>query len=188
MIRYGLIEQTPMGPIWVAVSDLGIVALDYCEDEEGMCSSAEAMSDEPAKRDQAAIANISQQLDEYFSGKELEFEVDIDWSQFSEFQTNVLQVVVRIPPGQVKTYGQIAEEIGLNKSAARAVGRANATNPIPIIIPCHRVDGANGELTGYGGPGGVKTKAWLLDIEGYETSHQLEMPFQIEESEKNTAN
>ncbi len=186
MIRYGLIEQTPMGPIWVAVSDLGIVALDYCEDEEAMHSSVEAMTDEPTKRDQGAIANISQQFDDYFSGNELEFEVDIDWSHFSEFQNTVLREVVRIPPGQVKTYGQIAEEIGLNKSAARAVGRANATNPIPIIIPCHRVVGANGDLTGYGGPGGIKMKAWLLEIEGYETSHQLEMPFQIEESEKNT--
>ena len=186
MIRYGLIEQTPIGPIWLAVSDLGIVALDYCEDEGGMHGSVEAMTDEPTERDQAAIADISQQLDDYFSGKELEFEVDIDWSHFSEFQANVLQVVVRIPPGQVKTYGQIAEEIGLNKSAARAVGRANATNPIPIIIPCHRVVGANGELTGYGGPVGIKMKAWLLKIEGYETSHQLEMPFRIEESEKDS--
>ena len=180
MIRYGLIEQTPIGPIWVAVSELGIVALDYHEDEEAMRRSLEVISDEPIKRDQVATADISQQFSDYFSGKRLEFEVDIDWSHFGEFQAKVLQVVVRIPPGQVKTYGQIAEEIGLNKSAARAVGRANATNPIPIIVPCHRVIGANGKLTGYGGPGGIRTKAWLLEIEGYETSHQLEMPFEIE--------
>ena len=186
MIRYGLIEQTPVGPIWVAVSDLGIIALDYHEDEEAMRSSLEAISDEPMKRDQAAITDISRQLDDYFSGSELNIKVDIDWSHFGEFQAKVLRVVVSIPPGQVKTYGQIAEEIGLNRSAARAVGRANATNPIPIIVPCHRVVGANGKLTGYGGPGGIRMKAWLLEIEGYETSRQLEMPFQIEESERDS--
>lgn len=186
MIRYGLIELTPMGPIWVAVSDLGMVVLDYHEDEEGMRSSIEAIAGEAVERDQAAIAIISEQIIDYFSGKDLELKVDIDWRYFSDFQEMVLREVARIPPGQVKTYGQIAEEIGLNKSAARAVGRANATNPIPIVIPCHRVVGASGKLTGYGGPGGIKTKAWLLEHEGYKTSHQLEMPFKIDESEEAT--
>lgn len=85
------------------------------------------------------------------------------------------------------TYGQLAKSLGRSLSAARAVGRAMATNPIPIIIPCHRVIGAKGELTGYGGAGGLETKAWLLEYEGQQVignvvvsqqpSAQMRMPW-----------
>lgn len=177
MIRYGLIERTPLGPVWVAVSDHGIVALEFDEEEERIRSLLGASTKEEITRDQDVVTEISHQLGEYFAGRQLDFNIAIDWSTLRDFQSKVLQHVARIPPGQVKTYGQIAEEIGLGKTAARAVGRANATNPIPIIIPCHRVIGANGELTGYGGPGGIKTKAWLLEIEGYDANHQLPLQF-----------
>ena len=77
----------------------------------------------------------------------------------------------------MRTYGEVAQDIGYPVSAARAVGRAMAANPMPIIIPCHRVVGANGELTGYGGAGGIRTKAWLLELEGHDVPEQLKLPW-----------
>jgi methylated-DNA-[protein]-cysteine S-methyltransferase len=76
-----------------------------------------------------------------------------------------LRAVHAIPYGRLSTYGEIAAQIG-NPKSVRAVGRANATNPIPIVIPCHRVIGSDGKLHGYGAPGGLETKAWLLRMEG----------------------
>lgn len=81
------------------------------------------------------------------------------------FQQEALQVVSEIDYGRTRTYGDIARQLGKPK-AVRAVGRANATNPMPIIIPCHRVLGADGRLHGFSAPGGVETKAWLLRLEG----------------------
>jgi methylated-DNA-[protein]-cysteine S-methyltransferase len=76
----------------------------------------------------------------------------------------VLRITSQIPYGETRTYQEIAVQIG-KQHAARAVGRVEATNPIPLIIPCHRVLGSDGTLHGYGGPGGIKLKAWLLDLE-----------------------
>jgi methylated-DNA-[protein]-cysteine S-methyltransferase len=81
------------------------------------------------------------------------------------FQIQVLQIVFSIPYGGTRTYGEIAYDIG-NPKAARAVGRANATNPMPLVIPCHRVIGSDGKLRGYGGGEGLATKEWLLQMEG----------------------
>jgi methylated-DNA-[protein]-cysteine S-methyltransferase len=80
------------------------------------------------------------------------------------FQAKALQTVYAIPYGETRSYGDIAAAIGQPR-AARAVGRANATNPMPLVIPCHRVIASDGSLHGYGGPGGLRTKAWLLDLE-----------------------
>ena len=84
----------------------------------------------------------------------------------SPFQRAALKETYAIPVGEVATYGEIAHRVG-NPRAARAVGRAMATNPIPLVIPCHRVVGVDG-LRGFGAPGKLKTKAWLLNLEGYE--------------------
>ncbi len=107
---------------------------------------------------------------EYVDGDRREFRFKIDWSSMkSDFQRTVLRRVVKIPCGQTRTYGQIASEIG-RPGASRAVGRANATNPMPLVIPCHRVVGADGGLHGYGGAGGLRTKAWLLRMEASKAS------------------
>jgi methylated-DNA-[protein]-cysteine S-methyltransferase len=82
----------------------------------------------------------------------------------SPFQVQALQLTLNIPYGQTSTYKEIALRLGKPLSA-RAVGRAEATNPIPLVIPCHRVLGSDGGLHGYGGPGGIKLKAWLLALE-----------------------
>lgn len=102
-----------------------------------------------------------QQLSEYFTGKRKEFTLPLH-PQGTDFQLRVWKSLQKIPYGQTRTYGEIALQIG-NPKAARAVGLANNRNPLAIIIPCHRVIGANGNLTGYAG--GLDCKAFLLNLE-----------------------
>ena len=104
-------------------------------------------------------------LQKYFNGERVSFDLPVDRSGFTLFQSEVYEAVARIPRGKVKSYGEIALQIGRPRSA-RGVGAAMAYNPLPIIIPCHRVVGASGALTGYSGPGGVMSKKWLLLMEG----------------------
>ena len=92
------------------------------------------------------------------------FNTPVDWSTISGFQKDVLQITFAIPYSETRTYQQIADQLG-RKGAARAVGRAEATNPIPLVIPCHRVIGTDGSLHGYGMGSGIPTKRWLLDLE-----------------------
>jgi len=104
---------------------------------------------------------ITEQLESYFLGTLHEFEIPLD-PLGSEFQLKVWRALSRIPFGETRTYGDIAREVDQPK-AARAVGLANHDNPVAIVVPCHRVIGANGSLTGYGG--GVNRKRWLLEHE-----------------------
>ena len=108
------------------------------------------------------IEQTQQQLAEYFTGTRQEFQLPIKASG-TEFQQTVWRTLCDIPFGQTWNYGQLAQAIG-NKNASRAVGAANGKNPISIIVPCHRVIGANGTLTGYAG--GLVIKEWLLKHEG----------------------
>jgi methylated-DNA-[protein]-cysteine S-methyltransferase len=101
------------------------------------------------------------QLSEYFSGQRKEFDLPLALTG-TEFQVSVLQALLQIPYGETKSYGAIARQIGRPK-AMRAVGAANGRNPIPIIVPCHRVIGSSGDLTGFGG--GLDTKEALLRLE-----------------------
>lgn len=105
------------------------------------------------------------QLLEYFKGDRKSFDLLIDFEGMSHFQQDVLKITCQIPYGSTRTYGEIARMLG-KPSESRAVGIALATNPIPIIIPCHRVVSADGHLRGYSAPGGIETKAWLLQLEG----------------------
>ncbi len=114
------------------------------------------------RRHTEALDNALTQLREYFSGSRRAFDLPLD-VHGTAFQRTVWDKIARIPYGATTTYGKIAQGIGKPKSA-RAVGAANGANPLPIIIPCHRVIGANGSLTGYGG--GLEMKAALLRLEG----------------------
>ncbi len=109
----------------------------------------------------AALAEIHRQLDEYFAGQRREFDVAIRPAG-SDFQHRVWQVVQGIPYGETKSYGEVAAQLD-RAGASRAVGRANATNPVCLLTPCHRVIGKDGSLTGFGG--GIETKRWLLEHE-----------------------
>jgi len=113
-------------------------------------------------RDPKALAFARKEMEEYFAGERTTFSIPLA-AKGSEFQKRVWDELLTIPLGETRSYGQIANALGL-PSAPRAIGRANGTNPISIIVPCHRVIGANGTLTGYGG--GLPTKQWLLEFEG----------------------
>ena len=111
--------------------------------------------------DDAALDDVVRQLDAYFAGDLTEFDLELDLVG-SDFQKRVWAELLAIPYGETRTYGEIARDIG-SAGASRAVGLANGHNPIGIIVPCHRVIGANGSLTGYGG--GLARKRHLLDVE-----------------------
>jgi methylated-DNA-[protein]-cysteine S-methyltransferase len=109
------------------------------------------------------------QLDEYFAGARLEFDLPLD-AQGTPFQRRVWTALAEIPFGQTISYAELARRVG-DVKAVRAVGAANGRNPIPIIVPCHRVIGANGSLVGFGG--GLERKQWLLEHEGVLTEPLL---------------
>lgn len=113
----------------------------------------------PARDD--AFVDVAQQLDAYFAGSLRNFDVDFRPAG-TEFQYRVWAALQTIPYGETRSYGQIADQVG-SPAASRAVGLANGRNPINIIVPCHRVIGASGNLTGYGG--GIERKRMLLDLE-----------------------
>jgi methylated-DNA-[protein]-cysteine S-methyltransferase len=114
--------------------------------------------------DESRTLEVINQLADYLNGTRRQFSLAIDFSSLTPFQVEVLRITSQIPYGETRTYQEIAVQMG-KQHAARAVGRVEATNPIPLIIPCHRVLGSDGTLHGYGGPGGIKLKAWLLDLE-----------------------
>ncbi|MGH3562627.1 MAG: methylated-DNA--[protein]-cysteine S-methyltransferase [Mycobacterium sp.] len=113
------------------------------------------------RRDDTAFPEAVEQLGAYFAGERTEFDVDLELTG-TDFQRRVWAALLTIPYGETRSYGQIAEQISA-PSASRAVGLANGRNPISIIVPCHRVIGSNGSLTGYGG--GIERKRALLDLE-----------------------
>jgi methylated-DNA-[protein]-cysteine S-methyltransferase len=115
------------------------------------------------------LAKARQQLEEYFAGTRKEFDLPLR-IKGTEFQVSVLNALQEIPYGKTASYGEIARRIGRPK-AVRAVGAANGRNPIPIVVPCHRVIGSSGDLTGFGG--GLDTKAALLRLEAENTQDLL---------------
>ena len=115
---------------------------------------------EPAGKRQQRLEN---QIRQYFHGRRRVFDISLDL-RGRDFHKAVWEQVARIPYGKTASYGEIAHLVG-SPRASRAVGAANGANPVPIVVPCHRVIGANGSLTGYGG--GLENKRWLLAHEGY---------------------
>lgn len=115
------------------------------------------------------LAEVSRQLREYFVGERREFDLPVRLGG-TEFQVSVLEALQEIPYGETRSYGEIARRIGRPK-AVRAVGAANGRNPIPIVVPCHRVIGSTGDLTGFGG--GLDTKEALLRLEAEHTQDLL---------------
>jgi methylated-DNA-[protein]-cysteine S-methyltransferase len=115
----------------------------------------------PAREDGGAFAPVIEQLEQYFAGERRAFDVPLDL-RGSDFQRSVWSALLEIPYGATASYGEIARRVG-RPGKARAVGRANGSNPVAVIVPCHRVIGADGTLTGYGG--GMERKRALLDLE-----------------------
>lgn len=128
----------------------------------GFSSGAKARGADPEwQRSDEYFDKVKRQLSEYFEGERQVFDLNLA-PRASAFQAQVLGELQKIPYGETRSYRDIAVAVG-NPKAVRAVGGANGNNPIPIVIPCHRVVGANGSLTGFGG--GVETKRFLLDLE-----------------------
>jgi methylated-DNA-[protein]-cysteine S-methyltransferase len=126
-----------------------------------------ALAEEPLDSvQQTWLQSLTSELTDYFSGKPVVFSVPIDWSGYSEFRLKALRFTAAIPAGQVATYGGVAMAVG-RPGAARAVGGAMHANRTPIVVPCHRVIGSDGSLTGFGG--GLTLKQELLGLEQKET-------------------
>jgi methylated-DNA-[protein]-cysteine S-methyltransferase len=160
----GNIPSSPLGAIWIAVSDNGLTAIEIHPEVEKIKGQLRKMGFSQIIEDPQRISQVAQQLTEYLAGKRREFDLALDWSTMLPFQVQALKATLAIPYGQTSTYGEIAYQLDKPQSA-RAVGRAEATNPIPLVIPCHRVIGTDGKLHGYGGGKGIETKAWLLKLE-----------------------
>ena len=157
---------TPVGDLTLVASARGLRALLWPDEREGRVRLDEATGGGP-DADQV-LADAREQLEEYFAGDRTEFDVPLD-PIGTDFQLRAWEVLRAIPFGETITYGEQALQLGdANKS--RAVGAANGRNPISIIVPCHRVVGSSGDLTGFAG--GLDTKAWLLRHE----QSQMELP------------
>ena len=159
------LDRSPLGTIWIALSERGLVAVEIGATQEEFSQYVESLGFGQITLDATLLATPVRQIGEYLAGQRRLFDIPIDWFVMTSFQERVLRVTYVIPYGETTTYGDIARQIDKPR-AARAVGRAQATNPMPLVIPCHRVVGADGGLHGYGAPGGLETKAWLLQLEG----------------------
>ena len=164
-VRIGELD-TPAGRVLAAMTDRGLVRLAYLDTHGG----ADAVLDDLATRlsprileRPAAFVELSRELDEYFAGSRRAFDLPLDWSLAPGFGRRVLRATARIPYGEVATYGEVAALAG-SAGGARAAGNALGANPIPIVVPCHRVVRAGGALGGY--TGGAERKELLLGVEG----------------------
>jgi methylated-DNA-[protein]-cysteine S-methyltransferase len=165
MVFYDQIEGSPIGPLFLAVGERGVLAIGLIDSEEVFVSRLRKRVGVDPKRSPERVARVAKQLREYLAGERSNFELQLDLSGLTGFQRQVLLAVSQVPRGEVTTYASLARAIKRPK-AVRAVGRALGSNPIPIVIPCHRVLASDGSLRGYSGRGGIETKAKLLRLEG----------------------
>jgi methylated-DNA-[protein]-cysteine S-methyltransferase len=156
-VRYDIVDS-PVGELFVAATDRGLARISYRPD--GM---EEAIARTFGRRVlRSPLDDVRRELDEYFEGKRQVFDLPLDL-RVAPFHSDVLAELARVPYGHTETYGALAAKVGRPK-AARAVGTVMNRNPIPIVLPCHRIVGANGSLTGYAG--GLDVKLQLLQLEG----------------------
>jgi methylated-DNA-[protein]-cysteine S-methyltransferase len=160
----GQTGDTPLGKLWIAVSERGLVAIEDRMSAQEFYAYLQKRFKRTVVDDPGRVREAARQLQDYLAGKRLAFDLPIDWSVLTPFQQAALRATLAIPAGEIRTYQQIAEQIG-HPRAARAVGRAEATNPLPLVLPCHRVVGTDGKLHGYGFGKGLETKTWLQKME-----------------------
>lgn len=154
---YFSVMQSPVGPLLIAATDKGLRSVQFHQGKLPRTAQNEQWIES-----RECLRPYEEQINSYFRGELREFHCEFDLVG-TDFQKACWQALLRIPYGETRTYAEIAREIGRPR-AFRAVGQANHDNPIAIIVPCHRVLGANGTLTGYGG--GLTTKERLLRLEG----------------------
>ena len=162
-VSYAQVDS-PFGTLLVAGTPRGLVRLAF--PEESVESVLERLSLRLSPRiveSSAPLEPVRRELEEYFAGQRRHFEIPLDWSLIGPFGRRVLRVTSEIPFGGVLSYAEVAAEAG-SPRGSRAAGNALGSNPIPIVIPCHRVLRSGGALGGYGG--GIERKRWLLELEG----------------------
>ena len=163
-IWYGERPSERLGLLWAAVSERGVWSLSYGHDDADFRRHVLERGPVSLIYDERRVDPVLQQVDEFLRGRRRRFDLAIDWRGMTAFQIAVRRAVMALPYGATASYGDIAAVVG-NPRAARAVGGVQAGNPISFLIPCHRVLAADGSLGGYGGFGGLETKAWLLELE-----------------------
>lgn len=165
--------NTPLGLFEFMATEQGICQAIFCGNEACGDQASSIQQVESRKNDITALCK--QQLTEYFAGNRQIFTIPLD-PQGTPFQQSVWNCLAKIPFGTVKSYGEIAKLINKPK-ASQAVGGANGRNPITLIVPCHRVIGGDGSLTGYAG--GIERKLWLLHHEGVEVKQSKNITLDI---------
>jgi methylated-DNA-[protein]-cysteine S-methyltransferase len=161
-VAYDVVES-PVGELFVGVSNRGLCVISYEADPDLQVERLARGFGSRVLRSPRPVDPARRQLDEYFAGTRKRFDLDVDLRLARDFGRIVLEELGRVPFGEVTTYGALAAKAGKPK-AARAVGTIMNRNPIPIVLPCHRVVGANGSLVGYAG--GLERKQTLLRLEG----------------------
>ena len=157
------VVDSPIGPLLVAATDRGLARIFFDAESELHLERLAQAYGPRVLRSASTVDRAHRQLDEYFAGGRTAFELDVDLRGAAPFAQQVLDELARVPYGTTTTYGALAARAGAPK-AARAVGTVMNRNPLPIVLPCHRVIGASGALTGYGG--GLDRKVMLLRLEG----------------------
>ena len=163
-VGYDVVDS-PVGPLLVAATDRGLlrVSFDAGGDPEESLEQLARLAGPRVLRAPRAVDAAHRELDEYFSGRRRAFDLDVDLRGQAPFTISVLGELAKVPYGHTRTYGELATRAGSPK-AARAVGMVMNRNPLPIVLPCHRIVGASGSLVGYGG--GLERKEQLLRLEG----------------------
>ncbi len=160
--------ETPFGPMLVAGGGKQLLAIKFGVTANKIAQGVGDLHHQLRGKytlipSDTKVRSLAKQLQDYLAGKRATFDVELDLSHVTPFQRDVLRECARIPRGQMTTYGELAKRVG-RPLAYRAVGQTMATNPIPIVIPCHRVIGSTGNLQGFGG--GLDMKRRLLALEG----------------------
>lgn len=151
--------ESPLGPLLAVAEGAELVSLHF----------ADRAAEPDGERDDGSFGETERQLREYFAGRRQRFDLPLA-PRGSEFQLRVWKALEQIPYGRTRTYGDLARELGC-PGAAQAVGAANGRNPLAVVVPCHRVIGSDGALTGYAG--GLERKRRLLDLEAASSSPRL---------------
>jgi methylated-DNA-[protein]-cysteine S-methyltransferase len=157
------LHDSPVGKLFVAVTERGLCEIHYDADPDAEAERLARLFGTRVLRSSRPTDEARRQLDEYFAGTRHEFDLEVDLSAAREFGRSVLEELARVPYGELTTYGELAARAGRPR-AARAVGTVMNRNPVPIVLPCHRVVGSSGSLVGYAG--GLERKRLLLELEG----------------------
>jgi methylated-DNA-[protein]-cysteine S-methyltransferase len=156
--------DSPIGTLLLMATPKGLVRIAFEDENRDEVLGEVAMQLSPRILEAPRrLDPVRRELDRYFAGELQDFEVPLDWSLVGDFARKVLRRTARIPYGSVASYGEVALEVGTPRGA-RAVGNALGSNPIPVVVPCHRVVRTGGAIGGYGG--GLPRKRWLLALEG----------------------